>query len=101
MDFQEYQEAASRTMNRIAINDELANHGLGLAGEAGEVIEHIKKHCYHGKPLKHEVMSEEIGDLLWYVAAVCTTLGLSLEQVASNNITKLKSRYPRGFEQCP
>ena len=49
MRLSEYQILASRTINRNHHPDDMANHGLGLAGEAGEVIEHIKKHCYHGE----------------------------------------------------
>ena len=97
MNLSEYQTEASRTMNRIAITDELANHGLGLAGEAGEVIEHIKKHCYHGKPLDADSLFEELGDVLWYLAAIATTAGLSLDQIGDHNIQKLKKRYPDGF----
>jgi NTP pyrophosphatase (non-canonical NTP hydrolase) len=98
MHFEEYQAGAARTINKC--EGELINHALGLAGEGGEVIELIKKHAFHGKPLNDELLSEEIGDLLWYVAAVCTTRGLSLSTVASNNLAKLKRRYPGGFEQC-
>ena len=98
MRLSEYQILASRTINRNHHPDDMANHGLGLAGESGEVIEHIKKHCYHGKPLNADDLLEELGDVLWYVAAIATTAGLSLDQIGDHNINKLKKRYPKGFQ---
>ena len=98
MRLSEYQTLASRTINRNHHPDDMANHGLGLAGESGEVIEHIKKHCYHGKPLNTDDLLEELGDVLWYVAAIATTAGLSLDQIGDHNIQKLKKRYPKGFQ---
>ena len=92
MNLSEYQTLASRTINRNQYPDDMAN------GEAGEVIEHIKKHCYHGKPLNADDLLEELGDVLWYVAAIATTAGLSLEQIGDHNIQKLKKRYPKGFQ---
>lgn len=96
MDLSKYQEESSRTMNRLH-HEDLANYGLGLAGESGEVIEHIKKHSFHAKELNHEKLMEELGDVLWYVAAIATTAGLDLNQIGSQNIDKLKARYPKGF----
>ena len=100
MNIAHYQAQASRTMNRIAITDEFANHALGLAGECGEVVELIKKHLYHGKTLDHDRLAEELGDLLWYVAAVATTAGLNLDAIATDNISKLQARYPDGFKNA-
>lgn len=75
----------------------LANWGLGLAGEAGEVVELIKKHCFHGKPLDRENLRKELGDVLWYISAICTEVGLELGDVAEANIDKLFARYPNGY----
>lgn len=97
MDFKQYQTQASRTINHSA-EQALANHGLGLAGECGEVVELIKKHLYHGRPLDPDRLAEEIGDLLWYVAAVATSAGLCLDGIATTNISKLQARYPDGFK---
>jgi NTP pyrophosphatase (non-canonical NTP hydrolase) len=75
----------------------LANWGLGLAGEAGEVVELIKKHCFHGKALDRESLRKELGDVLWYISAICSEVGLELGDVAEANIDKLFARYPNGF----
>jgi NTP pyrophosphatase (non-canonical NTP hydrolase) len=78
----------------------LAGWGLGLGGEAGEIQEHIKKHVLYGKSLPVAKLHEELGDLLWYVAAVSDLLGFDLSSVARANIRKLHARYPNGFSQA-
>jgi len=70
---------------------------LGIAGEAGEVADHIKKHIGHGHPLDRQAVAKELGDVLWYVAAMADLLGTPLEQIAQMNLDKLRARYPEGF----
>ena len=74
---------------------------LGLTGEAGEVAEKVKKMIRDGNLCPH-ALHKEIGDVLWYLAALCNDLSeeygidLSLERAASENIKKLESRAERG-----
>ena len=71
---------------------------LGLAGEAGEVADKVKKIYRDGRDdsrFKGEI-AKEIGDVLWYCAALADDLGFSLQQVAEMNIYKLKSRRAAG-----
>ena len=73
---------------------------LGLSGEAGEVADKVKKviRDQAGKLSVNDkkAISYELGDLLWYLATSARYLGISLEQVASENIEKLESRLNRG-----
>lgn len=69
---------------------------LGMAGEAGEIANKVKKVMRDGKELDLEDIKHELGDVLWYVAGLATVLGISLEDVAKANIEKLKSRKERG-----
>lgn len=70
--------------------------GLGL-GEAGEVQGKIKKLYRDGNDTsKYQAIMEELGDLLWYVAATANELGYPLNIVAERNIEKLQSRKERG-----
>lgn len=71
--------------------------GLGIAGEAGEVADLIKKEVGHGHEPNYEKMCEELGDVMWYLALIADTYGFSLSDVATYNIDKLKARYPEGF----
>ncbi|MGN7478988.1 nucleoside triphosphate pyrophosphohydrolase family protein [Solibacillus silvestris] len=96
MKLNEYQELAKRTANHNQ-DFALANWGLGLTGEAGEVGDLIKKAVFHDHVIDQVEIKKELGDVLWYLAQIATSAGLSLEEVATENIEKLKRRYPDGF----
>jgi NTP pyrophosphatase (non-canonical NTP hydrolase) len=95
MDFNEYQTLAMRTANSNCKN--IANFGLGLCGESGEVVELIKKHLFHGHKLDKDKIVKEMGDCAWYLALGCEVMGIKLEDVINANVAKLKDRYPDGF----
>lgn len=97
MNLNEYQKLASRTAN---IKDEaLTNFALGIAGEAGEVADIVKKYVYHGHTLDREELINELGDVLWYVSQLAAWMDIELEEVAHKNIEKLLARYPNGFSK--
>ena len=99
MDFNEYQDKCSQT---AVYPNRLNNYiypTLGLNGEAGEVAEKIKKIIRDKNGIinddSREEIKKEIGDVLWYVAALCDELKLSMEDVAISNIKKLTNRLKR------
>ena len=99
MQLNEYQELAARTLGRDRTHEQqLANAALGLAGEAGETADVIKKHLFHATPLDQDALVKELGDCLWYIGAFATVLGLTLDEIAQKNIDKLRKRYPEGFD---
>jgi NTP pyrophosphatase (non-canonical NTP hydrolase) len=72
---------------------------LGLAGEAGEVANKVKK-IYRDndgvlRPDKADEISSELGDVLWYVAAIATDMGVNLQEIAEWNLEKLRDRKKR------
>ena len=91
----QYQQAAARTATGKC--RDLANAGLGLTGEAGEVADIIKKHLYQGHNLPLDKIVEELGDLMWYVTLTASLIGVDLKDVMQANIEKLWKRYPDGF----
>ena len=100
MNFSEYQERANAT----AIYNtkfSILYPTLGLAGEAGEVAEKVKKIIRDNKNIvdEREDIAKELGDVLWYVAAVARDIGFKLEAIAEMNIEKLESRKERGVIQ--
>ncbi len=104
--FEEYEALASDT----AVYPERGGVGgliyasLGLAGEQGEVAEKVKKLLRDGTGLTQEgsyteefvkALTKELGDVLWYVAAVAHEIGVDLNEVATTNARKLRDRKDR------
>ena len=87
----------NRLVDKAYARHTLAVHALGLAGEAGEFADLIKKHIGHSQPLDKEKAKKELGDVSWYGAALASDLGFKAEAVAQANVDKLRARYPNGF----
>jgi NTP pyrophosphatase (non-canonical NTP hydrolase) len=68
---------------------------LGLAEEAGEVVGKVGKAIRKGVPVDLEALKKELGDVLWQLAAVATTYDLDLEEIATENLEKLRDRLNR------
>lgn len=99
MNFKDYQERCLETAIYPGAGENMFYPVLGLAGETGEVCENIKKAVRDDGGVmtkeRKETILKELGDVLWYVSAVSSELGISLEDVARTNIEKLKSRKNR------
>lgn len=77
----------------------LITAALGLAAETGEFCEIPKKMLFQGKPLTEENvfhMKRELGDVMWYWINACRALQLNPNDVITENVNKLLSRYPGG-----
>ncbi len=97
---QEYRVNVERTLNPAAdytLESRLTLASLGLAGESGEVVDLVKKHLFHGKPLDREKLILELGDVRWYLESFAWLLGISMEEIELKNIEKLRARFPAGF----
>jgi NTP pyrophosphatase (non-canonical NTP hydrolase) len=96
----QYQELAERTSGAGGQGDRrLIIAALGLAGEAGEFANMVKKLTAHGHDIPPESLADELGDVLWYVAEAASACGLELGDIAHKNVEKLRRRYPEGFSQ--
>jgi NTP pyrophosphatase (non-canonical NTP hydrolase) len=94
----EFQEMALTTMSHdLDIHYERMILALGIAGEAGEVADTVKKQYGHGHPEDLRKMLLELGDVLFYVAALANAYGFKLSEIAKANHDKLAERYPEGF----
>ena len=69
---------------------------IGVSGEAGELLDAIKKHVIYQKPLDVENVKEELGDMLFYMSNLMQSVGLSFEEVLQHNVDKLSVRYSSG-----
>lgn len=101
MNFNEYQKKALSTVLTTDDNfKDLLHWVLGINGESGEIAEKVKKiiRDKNGKvsPEDKKELAKEIGDVLWYLAVFAEDLGVSLDDIAQQNLDKLQSRKQRG-----
>ncbi len=98
VDFSDYQAQAHTTAVYPA-EDAVTYTTLGLVGEAGEIANKVKKAIRDdGGAMSDErraAILDELGDVLWYAAELCTALGAELGEVAAANVAKLRSRQAR------
>ena len=87
MTFEEYQKKSRETALYPNKDTNFIYPTLGLAGEAGEVAEKVKKILRDKNGVVDEetrqTIEKELGDVLWYVSQIATEFGLKLEDVAS------------------
>ncbi len=103
IDFNTYQVRSRKTANYPNMGESAVYPAMGLAGEAGEVCDKIKKmwrNTQNTDPKKMPVEFQsdlilELGDTLWYCAAVASEMGVTLQDVAKHNILKLEDRHSR------
>jgi len=104
MTFDEYQKQALTTA--IPYPDQLMSNtilAMGVAGEAGEVIEKWKKIvAYKDGAISDDDRAElgkELADVVWYIAVMAHELGLSFDDIMRQNLEKLASRKARGVQK--
>ena len=90
----EYQDMAASTAI-YKVEHQVIYPALGLAAEAGEVANKVKKILRDGK-FDREAIADEVGDCLWYIAALCRDLNVSMSDLAAANLKKLQDRKKRG-----
>ena len=76
---------------------ELLHAAIGIAGEAGELLDAVRKHVFDWQPLDRENVIEELGDLNFYFEAACQAIGVSREDIEELNMAKLFERYKDGY----
>jgi len=94
MTFDEYQRQAVTTAI-YKTEHKVTYPAMGLANEAGEVLGKVKKIMRDGVYNRDDI-AKEVGDVLWYAAALCRDLDVSMSEVAQMNLDKLKDRQERG-----
>jgi NTP pyrophosphatase (non-canonical NTP hydrolase) len=101
MDFKKYQEGTTRTFKpHRVLNQQEAEQldwAIGLSGEVGEVHELVKHSIFHNEEMDRMKFAKEIGDVLWYVAAICKSYDIPMEACAELNLAKLEHRHGGAF----
>ncbi len=93
----DFNSISSRLKDKRALR--LLHGSCGIATEAGELLDAMKKHIFYGKEIDTVNIVEEIGDLMWYSAIILDELGVEFEQVMEKNINKLQARYGEKFSE--
>lgn len=102
MELNEYQALAYETscLTKIDEKFKIIYPSLGLCGEAGELLEKVKKAIRdegaNFSDAKKEEIAKELGDVIWYAAVTAIDLGYTLEDIATMNLNKIESRIERG-----
>ena len=100
MNFEEYQKESRKTALYPDNGNNWIYPVMGLTGEAGEVADKMKKVMRDDGNIVSEQkkleVKKELGDVLWYVSQIASELGLSLDEIAQENIKKLFDRLERG-----
>lgn len=81
---------------------DMLHAAIGMATEAAELLDVLKKHIYYGKPIDMVNINEELGDSNWYQSLMIHSLRMkgyhtSWESIWEKNIEKLKARYGNKF----
>lgn len=100
-DYDKMTAALSKTGSAIIkelnpIKADLLHMAVGVSGEAGELLDAVKKAAIYNKPLDHENMIEELGDLEFYMSRVRQLIGVTRDEVLEHNYAKLSKRYAAG-----
>jgi NTP pyrophosphatase (non-canonical NTP hydrolase) len=95
-----YQMQAMRTAAELENKDaDMLHAAMGIASEGGELLGAFKSAFAYGKELDLQNVIEEMGDLMWFIALMCHSMGITMDYVAVRNIEKLYARYPEKFTQ--
>jgi NTP pyrophosphatase (non-canonical NTP hydrolase) len=76
---------------------ELLHAAIGIAGEAGELLDAVRKHVFDGQPLDEDNLKEEAGDIIFYLEALIQTMRFSVHEIITGNMAKLSKRYEGGY----
>lgn len=101
MNAESYEEMVARLFaSRSHGVDGLVHAAMGIAGEAGELLDAVKKTWVYGKPLDLDNVIEELGDLEFYLQAMRQLLDVTRGEVLAENRRKLYARYPSGYSHA-
>lgn len=101
MDYAEFVESRCKYGSDIvddmtSLDAHIMHMAIGISGEAGEILDAIKKRVIYRKTLDIENVKEEIGDCLFYLQGLCNAIGYELDAAIDDNMAKLNKRYSSG-----
>ncbi|MEG1636124.1 MAG: nucleoside triphosphate pyrophosphohydrolase family protein [Cellulosilyticaceae bacterium] len=104
MEFQEYQNSTTKTFKPhfelTAKESEILDWSLGLPGEVGEVTELVKHSIFHKEEIDKMTLAKELGDILWYIAALSKSYDIPMDAFAQLNLAKLQHRHGGSYNSA-
>lgn len=94
---EEYQEFCKKAWSATVQNNQLY-FAVGLAGEVGEVCEEVKKAYRDDRDFDKEKLTNELGDVLWYLTNIASRAGITLEEIMQKNVDKLTKRHGESYK---
>lgn len=82
--------------DRMGLSGDILHSAVGVSGEAGELLDHVKKVIWQGHCINCDYVIKELGDILFYLTSMCNCVGTDIDEVRKLNIEKLTKRYPDG-----
>ena len=98
VDMDRYKDYVISKVSMRSLDDLELVSALGIGGEAGEILDTIKKSRFHHHPTYYGFLLEEMGDLFFYFTLMLEAQGYTLDEVVEANKKKLDERYPEGFD---
>ncbi len=94
--YPEFVDNLRASYDGMGLSGDILHSAVGISGEAGELLDHIKKVIWQGHCLDVDYVTKELGDILFYFTSMCNCVGTNVDEVRKLNIEKLTKRYPSG-----
>lgn len=95
-DYSKFVDCLRSTSDGGNLSMDILHSAVGMSGESGEILDHIKKVVWQGHCININYLIKELGDELFYFTSLCNCLGTTIDEVRKGNIEKLTKRYPDG-----
>ena len=95
-DYPTFVDGLRARKNKWGLSGDILHSAVGISGESGELLDHIKKVIWQGHCLDVDYIKKELGDILFYFTFLCDLITTDIDEVRKLNIEKLTKRYPDG-----
>ena len=95
-DYPKFVDSLRAYNDRMGLSGDILHSAVGISGEGGELLDHIKKVIWQGHCIDCDYVIKELGDILFYLTSMCNCVGTNIDEVRKLNIEKLTKRYPDG-----
>jgi len=95
-DYPKFVDSLRAYNDRMGLSGDILHSAVGISGEAGELLDHIKKVIWQQHCIDVDYIIKELGDILFYLTSMCNCVGTDIDEVRELNIEKLTKRYPDG-----